>query len=153
MAIPAIARVDATSTSAAEEAASQWLGRDDHKRRRSRLVYMVAWLPKTMAMNAKVCRDRRFEPGVWMPSSRTPAQYTNSASPMTAPAAVRLPIFHEFGAGEGRTLSVVNAMPRKSPVIMMRTISSGVRIACPVSPRPNARNSTWTTFLVMEFNV
>jgi hypothetical protein len=34
-----------------------------------------------------------------------------------------------FGVGDGGTLSVVNNMPRKSPVIMMKTISNGVRIA------------------------
>jgi hypothetical protein len=47
-------------------------------------------------------------------------------------------------------LSVVNDMPRKSPVIMIRIISRGVRIAWPVMSRPIARNSTWTTFFVMN---
>ena len=60
---------------------------------------------------------------------------------------------HAFGIGDGRTLSVVNDMPRKSPAIMMRTISKGVRIACPVISRPTARKSTCTVFLVMEFSV
>ena len=55
--------------------------------------------------------------------------------------------------GDGRTLSVVNDMPRKSPVIMIRTISKGVRIAWPVMSRPIARNSTCTIFLVIEFSV
>ena len=44
-------------------------------------------------------------------------------------------------------------IPRKSPVIMMRTISNGVRIACPVITRPTARKSTCTVFLVIEFSV
>ena len=42
---------------------------------------------------------------------------------MTTPAIVRLPMRQAFGVGDGRTLSVVNDMPRKSPVIMMMTIS------------------------------
>jgi retron-type reverse transcriptase len=50
-------------------------------------------------------------------------------------------------------LSVVRDIPRKSPVIMMTTISNGVRIACPVMIRPTARKSTWTIFFVMEFSV
>jgi hypothetical protein len=46
------------------------------------------------------------------------------------PAIVRLPIRQVLGRGEGVTLSVVNDMPRKSPVSIMMTISIGVRIAC-----------------------
>ena len=44
-------------------------------------------------------------------------------------------------------------MPRKSPVIMMMTISIGVRIACPVIISPAAKKSTCTIFLVTEFIV
>ena len=80
-------------------------------------------------------------------------QKASSPRPMMTPAMVRLPIRQAFGAGDGRTLSVVSDMPRKSPVIMIRTISSGVRIACPVMIRPTARKSTCTIFLVMEFSV
>src|SRR6202166_3920957 len=41
---------------------------------------------------------------------------------MITPATVRLPIRHAFGVGDGRTLSVVNDMPRKSPVIFIGEI-------------------------------
>ena len=41
-----------------------------------------------------------------------------------------------------RTLSVVEDMARKSPVIIEMTISIGVRIACLVRIKPKARNST-----------
>ena len=70
--------------------------------------------------------------------------------PITTPAMVRFPMRQAFGIGDGRTLSVVVDMPRKSPAIMIRTISNGVRIACPVMNRPTARNSTWTIFLVID---
>ena len=73
--------------------------------------------------------------------------------PMMTPAVVKLPMRHAFGIGDGRTLSVVNDMERKSPVIITMTISSGVRIACPVMNRPTIRNSTVTIFLMMEFSV
>ena len=53
------------------------------------------------------------------------------------PAIVKLPMRQAFGIGDGRTLSVVNDMERKSPVIITMTISSGVRIACPVMIRPS----------------
>ena len=69
---------------------------------------------------------------------------------MMTPATVRLPIRHAFGVGDGRTLSVVNDMARKSPVIITITISNGVRIACPVMIRPTTRNSTVTIFLVID---
>ena len=72
---------------------------------------------------------------------------------MTTPAIVKLPMRHAFGVGDGRTLSVVNDMERKSPVTMTMTISSGVRIACPVMIRPTIRNSTVTIFLMMAFSV
>ena len=72
---------------------------------------------------------------------------------MTIPAIVKLPMRHAFGIGDGRTLSVVNDIARKSPVIITITISSGVRIACPVMIRPTIRKSTVTIFLMMEFNV
>lgn len=55
---------------------------------------------------------------------------------------VNLPIRQAFGIGDGRTLSVVNDMPRRSPVSMIMTMNIGVRIACPVMTRPTARNST-----------
>jgi hypothetical protein len=84
---------------------------------------------------------------------RTAVQKNNSPMPMITPAIVSLPICHAFGAVDGRTLSVVNDMPRKSPVIMIRIIRRGVRIAWPVMSRPIARNRTWTTFFVIEFSV
>ena len=48
--------------------------------------------------------------------------------------------FPRIGSRRRPTLSVVNDMPRKSPVIMMITISIGVRIACPVMISAAARN-------------
>jgi len=56
--------------------------------------------------------------------------------------------------GDGRTLSVVNAMAKKSPVIITMTISMGVQ-----KPRvrswtsPIASKSTCTIFLRTEFSV
>ena len=38
---------------------------------------------------------------------------------------------HEFGVGDGRTLSVVNDMERKSPVTITITISRGVEDRVP----------------------
>ena len=64
-----------------------------------------------------------------------------------------LRMHHAFGIGDGRTVSVVNDMERKSPVTITMTISNGVRIACPVMISPITRNSTVTTFLMMAFNV
>ena len=72
---------------------------------------------------------------------------------MKTPASVRAPTCQTLGFGEGFTLSVVKAMPRKSQVIMMTTISIGVRIACPVITSPAARKTTCTIFLVTEFIV
>ena len=77
--------------------------------------------------------------------SRTPAYASRKsgrrakdqhANAIMTPAIVKLPMRHAFGIGDGRTLSVVNAMARKSPAIMISTISNGVRIACPVMIRP-----------------
>jgi len=69
------------------------------------------------------------------------------------PAIVILPTCQEFGIGDGRTLSVVNAMAKKSPVIIAMTISMGVKTACPVMTRPIASKSTCTIFLRTEFSV
>ena len=80
-------------------------------------------------------------------------QKDSRQTPMVAPAIVRLPMRQTFGIGDGRTLSVANDMERKSPVIMTMTISSGVRIACPVMIRPTIRKSTVTIFLTMAFSV
>jgi len=55
--------------------------------------------------------------------------------------------------GDGRTLSVVNAMAKKSPVIITMTISMGVKTACPVMTSPIASKSTCTIFLRTEFSV
>ena len=63
------------------------------------------------------------------PMAKTAVQKTSSAIPIKTPAIVNLPIRQALGNGDGRTLSVVNDIPRKSPVIMMMTISIGVRIA------------------------
>jgi hypothetical protein len=54
MAIPPTANIEAIRISATDETISQKLGREDHSRRRSRLVYVVAWLPNTMTTNASV---------------------------------------------------------------------------------------------------
>ena len=69
------------------------------------------------------------------------------------PAIVILPTCQEFGIGDARTLSVVNDMARKSPVIITMTISIGVKTACPVMTRPIARKSTCTIFFKTEFSV
>ena len=55
---------------------------------------------------------------------------------------VRVSIRQEFGLDEGRTLSVVEDIARKSPVIIEMTMSIGVRIACLVKIRPKPRKST-----------
>ena len=85
--------------------------------------------------------------------ARTAVQKTSSEIPMKTPAMVNSPIRQALGIGEGRTLSVVKDMPRRSPVSMIITINMGVRMACPVMTRPTARKSTCTTFLVTEFSV
>jgi hypothetical protein len=41
-------------------------------------------------------------------------QKTSSQIPMKTPAIVNLPIRHALGVGDGRTLSVVRDMPRRS---------------------------------------
>ena len=61
---------------------------------------------------------------------------------MIAPATVKWRMFHALGLNDARTRSVVRDMPRKSPVIMMMTISIGVRIACPVIIKATQRNNT-----------
>ena len=73
-------------------------------------------------------------------------QKASRQKPMMAPAIVKLPMRHVFGVGDGRTLSVVKDMERKSPVIITMTISSGVKIACPVMIKPTIKNSTVTIF-------
>ena len=84
--------------------------------------------------------------------ARTAVQKTSSETPMKTPAIVNSPIRQALGIGDGRTLSVVKDMPRRSPVSMIMTINMGVRIACPVMTRPTARKSTCTIFLVTEFS-
>jgi hypothetical protein len=74
-------------------------------------------------------------------------------TPRIIPATEMLPICHEFGIFDGRTLSVVRAIERKSPVIITITISIGVRTACPVMTRPTAKRSTCKTFFITEFSV
>ena len=64
-----------------------------------------------------------------------------------------LPICHEFGIADGRTLSVVSDMARKSPVIITMTISMGVSTACPVMIRPTVSRSTCRNFFITEFRV
>jgi hypothetical protein len=72
---------------------------------------------------------------------------------MIAPAIVIRAILQEFGIVDGRTLSVVNDIARKSPVIITITISMGVKTACPVISSPIASKSTCTFFLITEFSV
>jgi hypothetical protein len=76
------------------------------------------------------------------PNASTAVQNASSPTPMITPATVRLAMRHAFGVADGCTLSVVNDMPRKSPVIITSTISNGVRIAWPVITSPTARKST-----------
>ena len=70
------------------------------------------------------------------PMVRMLAQKVRSKSPIAMPTMVRLSIRQEFGIGEGRTLSVVDDIAKKSPVIIEMTISIGVKIACLVSIKP-----------------
>ena len=81
------------------------------------------------------------------------AEARAGSSRAATPATVSLPMLQAFGFCEGRTLSVVNDIERKSPVIITMTISMGVKIACPVMMRPATRNSTVTIFLITEFSV
>jgi hypothetical protein len=60
------------------------------------------------------------------------------------------PILHEFGVVDGRTLSVVNDIARKSPVIITMTMSIGVNTACPVITRPIANRSTCVNFAMVD---
>ena len=87
-----------------------------------------------------------------LPTARTPVQKASRQIPIVTPAIVNLPMRHAFGIGDGRTLSVVNDIERKSPVTITMTISSGVRIAWPVMIRPAIRNITVTIFLMMAFS-
>ena len=62
--------------------------------------------------------------------------------------------FHaDVGLSDGRTLSVVSDIARKSPVIITMTINMGVKTAWPVITRPIASRSTCTIFLRTEFSV
>ncbi len=67
-----------------------------------------------------------------------------------APAPVIRPICQEFGVPDGRTLSVLKDIARKSPVIIMMTMSIGVNRACPVMSRPMASRSTCAIFLIVD---
>jgi len=71
-----------------------------------------------------------LSPREYFPISSVPVQKIRKQRPITSPALVSLAICHTLGAVDGRTLSVVTDIPRKSPVIMMITMSIGVRIAC-----------------------
>ena len=85
--------------------------------------------------------------------AKTAVQKISSQTPIKIPTIVTLPMRQALASGEGLTSSVVNDIPRRSPVSMRRTISIGVRIACPVMTRPTARKSTCTIFLVTELSV
>jgi len=86
-------------------------------------------------------------------NARTETQKTNSPIPMATPRDRQITDAPGIWQRRGRTLSVVSDMPRKSPAIMMRTISKGVRIACPVMIRPTPGRAPGTVFVVMEFSV
>jgi len=77
-----------------------------------------------------------------LPTARSVVENARKQIPRITPAPVILPICQEFGVFEGRTLSVVKDMARKSPVIITMTISIGVGTACPVITRPTAGRST-----------
>jgi len=70
---------------------------------------------------------------------------------MMTPDVVKRPMRQAFGIGDGRTLSVVKDMERKSPVIITMTTAGQNRM--PVIIRPTIRKSTVTIFLMMEFSV
>src|ERR1700683_784687 len=153
MANPQYASVEAIERSVAEETTSQKLGRVDHRRLRVRFAYIVALLPNTMSKKARVLSVSIPRPRWNLPRASAMVQNNSSEKPMNAPAMVRLPTRHALGVVEGRTLSVVRLMPRKSPVIMIMTLSIGVRIARPVMIKPAPRKRTWTIFFVTEFRV
>ena len=69
------------------------------------------------------------------------------------PAIVKLLMRQALGLGDGTTLSVVDDMDRKSPVIIEMTISIGVRMACPVMTSPIAKNNTWRVLAMIDRNV
>ena len=98
-------------------------------------------MPNTIITKVRVLKASIPRPKRNLPMARTAVQKTSSEIPMKTPAVVNPPIRHAFGVGEGRTLSVVNDIPSRSPVSMMITISIGVKIACPVMTRPTAKNS------------
>jgi hypothetical protein len=54
--------------------------------------------------------------------ARTAVQKTSSEIPIKIPAIVNLPIRQALGIGDGRTLSVVKDMPRRSPVSIGRRL-------------------------------
>ena len=88
-----------------------------------------------------------------LPTARIAVEIARKQNPRITPAAVILPICQEFGIFDGRTLSVVSDMARKSPVIMTTTMSMGVRTACPVITSPTAKTSTCRIFFITEFSV
>ena len=88
-----------------------------------------------------------------LPTARIAAENARKQTPRMTPAIVILPICHEFGIFDGRTLSVVRDIARKSPVTMTMTISMGVRTAWPVMMRPTANSSTCRIFFITEFSV
>ena len=77
-----------------------------------------------------------------LPIARQATQNARSTTPMMMPAIVRLRMCQIFGLGDGRTLSVDEVIERKSPVIIIKTISIGVRMAWPVMIRPAPKNRT-----------
>jgi hypothetical protein len=71
--------------------------------------------------------DRKMKPGLSDPQNEVAkGQIENSQQ---NPASVRSPIFQVFGFDEGTTLSVVDDIARKSPVIIEITTSIGIKMA------------------------
>lgn len=90
-------------------------------------------MPNTRATKDRVCSVPISKPRWNFPIPKMTAQKTSSEIPIKTSAIVNEPIRHALGFRDARTLSVVNDMPRRSPVSIIMTINMGVRIACPVS--------------------
>jgi hypothetical protein len=87
------------------------------------------WLPdfRTPGEERQRLQCCDAQPHAEMSEGQHLTQNASSETPIKMPAIVRLPMRQPFGSGEGRTLSVVNDMPRKSPAIITMIISMGVR--------------------------
>jgi hypothetical protein len=92
IAIPRFARTEMNRMSANEEAISRPVGRIAQNCRRSRMAYVIAWLPYTMAMTLKVWMCVRSRPILNCPIASTQLRNHREHAPRIALAAVILPM-------------------------------------------------------------